>query len=69
MGCRGVGLRVESEDDSSITNGEEFELLLSEDCEESEYDLFPMDAADKSLESDEDDVSSEEEPPEDPLFI
>lgn len=41
---------MESEDDASLTNGEDLELLLGVDWEESDDDLFSWDRADKSSE-------------------
>jgi hypothetical protein len=60
---------MESEDDAYLTNGEDLELLLGDDWEKSEDDLFLWDGANESLEGEEYDVSSEKEPPEEPLFI
>jgi hypothetical protein len=41
---------VESEDEASLNNGEDLELLLGVDWEESDDDLFSWDRADKSSE-------------------
>lgn len=61
---------VVSNDEASVTDGGDLQLLLGEDLEESKDDMFPWNHADESLEGMEDDVSFEEDPmAEEPLIV